>query len=760
MDSAVAVERTSRSRSRSSLCIDARTTHMIQGFDEEEEQVPSATQTEKSSFVWIPLIEDDDHPTTSSPPPLKSVEKPTVSCLWRDPYLLALDAAVGRRSFSEAQILPPLKPVKTERRNTDRSKLQHGFPKPPSSHRYPMRSALKPPAPRVVALTSPTGEIDVPELDACQEEQEEPAAAGANATEEAQVSSKFVPAAEVFSAVQKLHPELLGSQSSLPCKPVAHAEPSPKRRALSFAHGRRFTPESASRIHRFFKRFQRREEQLSPNMPRTASAPAGATYDLFRTRSRKVSRSLVERQFPNTMCSKRRADSVIDEEKDCGCEEDSSGTVIDCRLPPCVSAGRYFDALQGPELEIPKDSEKLLLPPDERWPFLLRFPVSCFGITLGLGSQSMLWKNLATSPDLGFLHIPSSINLCLWCLSVFSFMVIFFVYILKSIQFFEAVRREFQHPVLVNFFFTPWIAGMFLALGVPPRFAKSIHPAVWCVLMAPVVSLELKIYGQWLSGGDRRLSKVANPSTHLSVVGNFVGSILASTVGWKEPAIFFWAVGLAHYLVLFVTLYQRLPTNETLPKDLHPVFFLFVAAPSAASVAWMSIVGDFDYVSRLVFFVALFLCSSLFVRINFFKGFKFSIAWWAYTFPMTVASIAAVLYCHEANGWITKGLAVGLTFISSATVFAVFFLTLLHAFMWQSLFPNDLAIAITAERPKFKRKGSPTCDNDGCVLYLDHHSQPLFKTVIDEYHQFTSAKEEQNANNCSASGLPDQPLEA
>jgi hypothetical protein len=56
------------------------------------------------------------------------------------------------------------------------------------------------------------------------------------------------------------------------------------------------------------------------------------------------------------MCSKRRADSVIDEEKDCGFEEDSSGTVDDCRLPPCVSAGRYFDALQGPELEIPKVS--------------------------------------------------------------------------------------------------------------------------------------------------------------------------------------------------------------------------------------------------------------------------------------------------------------------------------------------------------------------------------------------------------------------
>ena len=47
--------------------------------------------------------------------------------------------------------------------------------------------------------------------------------------------------------------------------------------------------------------------------------------------------------------------------------------------------------------------------------------------------------------------------------------------------------------------------------------------------------------------------------------------------------------------MLFVTLYQRLPTNESLPKELHPVFFLFVAAPSVASMAWAKIHRSFDY---------------------------------------------------------------------------------------------------------------------------------------------------------------------
>ncbi|GAB4858342.1 S-type anion channel slah3, partial [Ancistrocladus abbreviatus] len=110
-----------------------------------------------------------------------------------------------------------------------------------------------------------------------------------------------------------------------------------------------------------------------------------------------------------------------------------------------------------------------------------------------------------------------------------------------------------------------------------------------------------------MSGGQRRLSKVANPSNHVCIVGDFIGALLGASMGLKEGPLFFFAVGLAHYTVLFVTLYQRLPTNETLPNELHPVFFLFVAAPCAASLAWANIQGSFDYGSWIVYFIALFL---------------------------------------------------------------------------------------------------------------------------------------------------------
>lgn len=404
-------------------------------------------------------------------------------------------------------------------------------------------------------------------------------------------------------------------------------------------------------------------------------------YDSFKTWSGKL-----ERQITNVRV-RPRDDST---EKTAGPKAEKDALPVD----------RYFDALEGPELETLRPLEQIVLPDDNKWPFLLRFPISSYGICLGVGSQAIMWKTLATSASTKFLHISIDVNLVLWCIAVALVVIIGSIYLLKMILYFEAVRCEYYHPIRVNFFFAPWIALLFLAIGMPPSLAKDLHAALWYVLMTPFLILELKIYGQWMSGGQRRLSKVANPTNHLSIVGNFVGALLGASMGLKEGPLFFFAVGLVHYTVLFVTLYQRLPTNETLPKELHPVFFLFVAAPSVASMAWAKIQGSFDHGSRIPYFIALFLYFSLAVRVNFFRGFKFSLSWWAYTFPMTSAAIATIRYSNEVTNVVTQVLAVIFSAVSTLTVSALLISTIVHAFVLQDLFPNDIAIAISNKKPR------------------------------------------------------------
>ncbi|XP_024518750.1 guard cell S-type anion channel SLAC1 [Selaginella moellendorffii] len=450
------------------------------------------------------------------------------------------------------------------------------------------------------------------------------------------------------------------------------------------------------RWRRSFSGVMRREEPLSPWKRRTPD-----TYTMFQTRSPMSRLSFNSRNRDTSAAAAAAATAATTAAAVNG--DPTSPRPLEANVP----AGRYLDALQGPELEVLKESEDLLLPTDQTWPFLLRFPINSFGIVLGLGSQTILWKKLSLMPSMRFLHIPLHINFVLWCVALCAYTLISLTYVCKCIFYFEAVRREFYHPVRINFFFAPWVCGMFLTLGVPPTIAASIHPAAWLVFMSPLVVLELKIYGQWLSGGERRLSKVANPATHVSIVGNFVGSLLGATVEWKELATFFWAVGIAHYVVVFVTLYQRLPTNELLTRDMHPVYFLFLAVPSTASVAWEKITSDFGYVSKLVFFLGLFLLFSLVVRVSIFRGFKFSLTWWAYTFPLTAVAIASIHYAVREPGLFTQGLATVISFVAVTVVFLLFVFTLVHAFVWRTLFPNDIAIAITRK----KRRGKPARKN-------------------------------------------------
>ncbi|KAG0484718.1 hypothetical protein HPP92_008609 [Vanilla planifolia] len=412
------------------------------------------------------------------------------------------------------------------------------------------------------------------------------------------------------------------------------------------------------------------------------------------------------------LCSQRAKESCYDSFRTCSANFDrqlSHPKNIDSHvveIEPIPKAERYFDALEGPELENLKKSEKLILPEDEEWPFLLRFPISSFGMPLGVGIQALLWKTMRMSSSTSFLHVNPAVNFVLWCASLVLTVLVAFIYALKIIFYFEAVKREFMHPIRVNFFFAPWIGGILLALGVPTSVAANLHAAWWFVLMVPILCLDLKIYGQWMLGGDRRLSKVASPLTHLSIIGNFVVSLFAAYVDLRELSIIFFAIGLAHYIVLFVTLYQRLPTNETLPKELHPVFFLFLSGPGLACLSWTKISGSFDLGSRIAYFLALFLYASLAVRVNFFRGFRFSLVWWAYTVPMTSVATATIDYTTEVTNPFTKFLSVALSFISALAVAALLITTILHALVFHNLFPNDIAIAISVKRTSSRKKHS------------------------------------------------------
>ncbi|CAN1824209.1 S-type anion channel SLAH1 [Linum perenne] len=198
-------------------------------------------------------------------------------------------------------------------------------------------------------------------------------------------------------------------------------------------------------------------------------------------------------------------------------------------------------------------------------PILTKFHAGYFRITLSLGIQTLLWKNLTEQDGYPLHHtIHTILNptgfLIFWSISLCLLLLLSFIYVLRCMFFSNMVKSEFSNHVAVNYLFAPWISWLLLlqsAPFLPPQTSLS-YLVLWWVFAAPIVALDVKIYGQWFTKGKRFLSTVANPTSQLSVIGNLVGAQAAANMGWKESAVCLFSLGMVHYLVLFVTLYQRL----------------------------------------------------------------------------------------------------------------------------------------------------------------------------------------------------------
>uniref|UniRef100_A0A0E0DER4 NAC domain-containing protein n=3 Tax=Poaceae TaxID=4479 RepID=A0A0E0DER4_9ORYZ len=177
-------------------------------------------------------------------------------------------------------------------------------------------------------------------------------------------------------------------------------------------------------------------------------------FDQFKTFSGRLERQLC------TLCGRPAQEHMTNGE---GAPEPNIAEEETEQVP---GADRYFDALEGPELETLRATETTVQTKDEKWSFLLRFPISAFGMCLG----AILWKTLTS-----FLHVSPVVNHVLWWIALALTGLVFFIYLLKVVFYFKVVRREFYHPIRANFFFAPWITCLFLVQGSHST-SLEMHP--------------------------------------------------------------------------------------------------------------------------------------------------------------------------------------------------------------------------------------------------------------------------------------------
>lgn len=276
---------------------------------------------------------------------------------------------------------------------------------------------------------------------------------------------------------------------------------------------------------------------------------------------------------------------------------------------------------------------------------LAHYPIPLFATVMGTSGLAIAWKKAGH-----VLGLPAEIGLALqwWALALF--VMIALGYLAKIALHWEAVKKEFAHPVRLNFF--PAISISLLLLGT--AFADTTRysaAGIWMTGATLHLCFTLIVMSSWIHH-TRYDIKHANPAWFIPVVGNVIVPVAGVAFAPIGISWFFFSIGLIFWIVLLTIVMYRLFFHEPLPERLTPTLFILIAPPAVAFIAWLKLNGGtIDAFAQILYNFALFLTLLLAANAMRFFRLRFFLSTWAYSFPLAAITIATLIMAEHGGGF-------------------------------------------------------------------------------------------------------------
>ena len=264
------------------------------------------------------------------------------------------------------------------------------------------------------------------------------------------------------------------------------------------------------------------------------------------------------------------------------------------------------------------------------------FPVQLFAVIMGLSGLSIVFAKAYHLVDM-----PYWIYITMLLIDTILFFGIFITYMFKWLIYPNAVKKEFYHPIKSSFMATMSISFLLVSIAYYD-FAPTISILFWYIGTPLQLLFTLIVMRYWI-GNDLQVVH-SNPAWFIPIVGNVLVPVIGVESAPIWVSIFFFALGIFFWLVLFTILMYRIVFHHPLAKKLIPTLFILIAPPSVGFISYFRITnGSIDVMSMFLYFIALFTLFLLLFIIRMFDAKEFFISWWAYTFPLASITIATLL---------------------------------------------------------------------------------------------------------------------
>ncbi len=266
---------------------------------------------------------------------------------------------------------------------------------------------------------------------------------------------------------------------------------------------------------------------------------------------------------------------------------------------------------------------------------LQHFPIMMFAIIMGLSGLTIVFQK--AEEILGFVggvgYVLAEIDMVL-------FVSILVVYLAKIIRYFSDVKKEFSHPVRINFFAASAISFLLISIVYHP-VNKDI--AFYGFVIGTVMQTFFTFYtiNFWINKNME--INHSNPAWFIPIVGNVLVPVSGAEFADVNLLMYYYSIGLFFWIVLTSILINRIIFHHQLAIKFIPTLFIFIAPPAVAFIAYIKMFSEFDTFASMLYNLSLFFSFLLFFMFKNFVNLKFFISWWAFTFPLAAVTIASIL---------------------------------------------------------------------------------------------------------------------
>ena len=273
---------------------------------------------------------------------------------------------------------------------------------------------------------------------------------------------------------------------------------------------------------------------------------------------------------------------------------------------------------------------------------LEHFPVQLFAIIMGLSGLSIVFAKAYHLIDM-----PYWIYGTLLFVDTVLFLGIFTAYMFKWLLYPDAVKKEFYHPIKSSFMAAISISFLLVSIAYYD-FAPTVSILFWYIGTTLQLAFTLIVIRYWIKNEFKVVH--SNPAWFIPIVGNVLVPVVGVEAAPIWVSLFFFALGMFFWLVLFTIMMYRIVFHHPLAKKLVPTLFILIAPPAVGFVSYFRMSnGSIDILSMFLYFIALFTLFLLLFMVRMFDTKQFFISWWAYTFPLAAMTIATLLM-HMALG--------------------------------------------------------------------------------------------------------------